>query len=210
MKNISRREACRLLGGSITFGFCWFGLLHRESIGGILSGTQETTQKQWLDELFSGKPPVGGLHLYRFPDEVYGLTKPIGWIPPKESAEELPKVDVPVGFITDFASIPRIFWSILPRDGIYTYPAIIHDYLYWEQPFLRPTADEIFRIGMEEFDVSDTSVKAIYWSVVAGGGFAWDTNAKLKEKGEKRVVSKFPNDPLVKWADWKNDPSNFE
>jgi len=29
----------------------------------------------------------------------------------------------PAGFVTDFASISRLFWTLLPRDGEYTYPA---------------------------------------------------------------------------------------
>lgn len=37
---------------------------------------------------------------------------------------------IPVGFITDFASIPRIFWSILPPFGQYAQAATIHDYLF--------------------------------------------------------------------------------
>ena len=33
------------------------------------------------------------------------------------------------GFITDFASIPRIFWSIYPPFGRYTKSAVLHDRL---------------------------------------------------------------------------------
>ena len=33
------------------------------------------------------------------------------------------------GFITDFASIPRIFWSIFPPFGRYTKSAVLHDRL---------------------------------------------------------------------------------
>lgn len=35
----------------------------------------------------------------------------------------------PIGTVTDFASVPRIFWSIFPPDGRYTRAAIIHDFL---------------------------------------------------------------------------------
>ena len=206
MKNISRRDTIQLLGG----GIIYFSLFQREVLGGSLLETQEITQKQWFDELFSRKEAIGGLHLYRFHDEIYGLTKPISWIPDKKWSEVLPKIDVPTGFITDFASVPRIFWSILPRDGKYTYPAILHDYLYWSQTLSRKEADEIFRIGMKEFGISDTIVNAIYWSIRAVGGFAWDANTELKKKGEKRVVKKFPDDPLMKWSDWKKNPSVFK
>jgi len=38
-------------------------------------------------------------------------------------------ITVPVGFITDFASIPQIFWNILPPFGPYGKAAVIHDAL---------------------------------------------------------------------------------
>jgi hypothetical protein len=37
---------------------------------------------------------------------------------------------VPKGFVTDYASIPRIFWSWIPAWGRYGPAAILHDYLY--------------------------------------------------------------------------------
>ena len=39
-------------------------------------------------------------------------------------------VQVPKGFVTDGASIPRIFWVYLPRHGKYTKAAVVHDFLY--------------------------------------------------------------------------------
>jgi hypothetical protein len=39
-------------------------------------------------------------------------------------------IEVPVGFITDFASVPRILWVLLPPTGSYGKAAVIHDWLY--------------------------------------------------------------------------------
>lgn len=39
------------------------------------------------------------------------------------------KIIVPKGFVTDFATVPRIFWSIFPPFGIYTKASVLHDYL---------------------------------------------------------------------------------
>jgi hypothetical protein len=176
-----------------------------------LSNVAEATQKDWFDEVLgSGKAVKGGLKLYRFSDEIYAITSPINWSPNPDSAKELKKVEVPAGFITDFASVPRIFWSILPRDGLYVYPAIIHDYMYWMQDGARDIADETLREGMQDFKVDTISINAIYWAVRAGGGSAWAGNAKLKEKGDKRIIRKFPEDPLVSWLDWKKDAAVFE
>ena len=38
---------------------------------------------------------------------------------------------VPKGFITDFASSPKILWPILPPRGEYGKAAVIHDYCYF-------------------------------------------------------------------------------
>ena len=208
MKQTSRRAMlCSLAGGLAGAA----GLAHDATFAAGLSNVVEATQKDWFDEvLASGKAVKGGLKLYRFSDEIYAITSPINWIPNPGSAKELKKVEVPAGFITDFASVPRIFWSVLPRDGLYVYPAIIHDYMYWMQDGARDIADETLREGMQDFKVDTVSINAIYWAVRAGGGSAWTGNAKLKEKGEKRIIRKFPEDPLVSWLDWKKDAAVFE
>ncbi len=55
---------------------------------------------------------------------------------------------IPKGFITDLASIPRIFWAIdAPNDTESIAPAILHDYMYAEDSGLdysRHDADRIF------------------------------------------------------------------
>ncbi|MCO6401333.1 MAG: DUF1353 domain-containing protein [Verrucomicrobia bacterium] len=38
-------------------------------------------------------------------------------------------LEVPAGFLTDFASVPRILWPIIPiADGVYDPAAVVHDY----------------------------------------------------------------------------------
>lgn len=208
MAKISRRKMLLTLAGGLAGAA---GLAHEGAFAAGLSNTPETTQKEWFDDVFSsGKAVQGGLHLYRFSDEIYALTRPISWIPNPGSAKDLGKVDVPAGFITDFASVPKIFWSILPRDGLYVYPAIIHDYMYWMQEAARSLADETLREGMQDFKVDTVSVNAIYWGVRAGGAAAWSANAKLRSSGERRVIRKFPENPLVSWFDWKKDSTVFE
>ena len=39
-------------------------------------------------------------------------------------------IRVPEGFVTDFASIPRVLWTVLPPTGKYGKAAVVHDYLY--------------------------------------------------------------------------------
>ncbi|MFR9753090.1 DUF1353 domain-containing protein [Nocardia sp. 004] len=61
---------------------------------------------------------------------------------------------VPVGFRTDFASVPRALVWLIPRYGIYTRAAILHDYLLRSQVVSVAAADGIFRRSMRELGVS--------------------------------------------------------
>jgi hypothetical protein len=178
----------------------------RDGAGGY---ADSAAAEKWMDGWMTAKKAAGGtLHIGRFADPMYFLISEIGWMP-NPGQKSFPTVKVPVGFVTDFASIPRVFWSVLRPDGLYTYPAIVHDYLYWEQTTTREVADQILRFGMEDFDVDRASITAIYASVRAGGAVAWENNGRLKAAGEKRILWRFPDDPTIRWAQWKADPSVF-
>ena len=79
---------------------------------------------------------------------------------------------VPAGFLTDGASIPRIFWSIFSPTGSYFEAALIHDYLYsnvstWRID--RAMADKIFLYAMGDIGVGWLTRKTIYLAVLLGG-----------------------------------------
>lgn len=77
-------------------------------------------------------------------------------------------IHVPKGYITDFASIPRIFWSILPPHGPWGKAAVIHDYLYKlvrKNKFDRGVADAIFKEAMTELNVHWINKWILYLSV---------------------------------------------
>lgn len=65
----------------------------------------------------SGARAVGGaLDFRRFSDPIYILLNPISWRP-DEPDSVIPEVVAPKGFVTDLASVPRIFWSLFRPDG---------------------------------------------------------------------------------------------
>ncbi|WP_271519133.1 DUF1353 domain-containing protein [Bradyrhizobium sp. CCBAU 53380] len=162
--------------------------------------------KQWMEEWIRlDKKPVGPLHVGRFAERMYFLLRPIRWEPNPNQAG-YSAVTVPTGFVTDFASIPRVFWSALPPDGQYTYPAIVHDYLYWSQAGSREDADSILKFGMEDFGIGAPTVTAIYEAVRAFGQSAWDANTRLKAAGERRILCRYPDNPTTAWDDWKKTP----
>jgi uncharacterized protein DUF1353 len=102
-------------------------------------------------------------------------------------------ITIPPGFVTDFASIPQVFHSILRQNGLYLLPAVVHDYLYWKQACTRDQSDQILNLGMIENKVPDLPRIAIYGSVRAAGGFAWEANAKDRAAGLVRIL---PQDRL--------------
>jgi len=61
---------------------------------------------------------------------------------------------VPAGFVTDFASVPRLVTWLLPRYGAYTRAAILHDHLWERDDVTKADADGLFRRAMRELGVS--------------------------------------------------------
>jgi hypothetical protein len=58
-------------------------------------------------------------------------------------------IHVPAGFVTDFASIPRIFRWLHPVNARHRKAAVIHDYLCRKPGFIRKVADKIFLEAMK-------------------------------------------------------------
>ena len=89
-----------------------------------------------------------------------------------EDSEEI--VTVPKDFETDFASVPRLFWTILPPDGKYTQAATLHDYLYHSQKFKRKKCDKIFIEAMKVLGVSFWKRRVMYRAVRMFGWIPWN------------------------------------
>lgn len=84
--------------------------------------------------------------------------------------DDVTDIVVPEGFKTDLASVPRIFWSLIPRSGRYTRAAIIHDYLYDKGLVSRARADAIFLSQMRKDGVVVWKRLVMYMAV---RGFGW-------------------------------------
>jgi hypothetical protein len=141
--------------------------------------------------------------------DYYYTTKPLEWRANAGAEVTPPQVTVPTGFVTDLASIPAAFWSELPPAARYSYPAIIHDYLYWFQPCTRAEADTVLEAAMGDMQVPPAKIVIIYSAVRVGGSGAWDNNAQLREAGQRRVLKKFPSEILTTWDEWKNRSDVF-
>ena len=123
---------------------------------------------------------------------------------------------VPQGFVTDFASVPRVFWIAFPACSKYTPAAVVHDYLYWVQPenCSKECADKVLLSAMQSSNVKWVTSQAIYRAVDLFGKDAWNDNKKDKANNVIRFVSddferKDPNETWEKmelrFKMWKRD-----
>ncbi len=86
-------------------------------------------------------------------------------------------IEVPNGFVTDGASIPRILWVFLPSWGTYSRAAVVHDFLCalldrgMPHP-LAPTRRDADRIFAEAMQVCGVilPLRIILWIGVRIGG----------------------------------------
>ncbi len=97
-------------------------------------------------------------------------------------------IEVRRGFMTDFASIPRLFWIALPKWGKYGNAAVIHDWLYFSQERSREEADGIFLEAMGVLEVPRWQKLPIFYAVRWFGWFAWKRNQWDREAGYSRVM----------------------
>jgi hypothetical protein len=97
-------------------------------------------------------------------------------------------IGVAIGFQTDFATIPRLFWVILPKWGRYGNDTVIHDWLYWLQTRPRREADAILLEAMGVLGVTPLVKYAMYWAVRLLGGLAWYRNQADRASGFDRVL----------------------
>ena len=97
------------------------------------------------------------------------LTESLGFLSKKFER----RFAVPANFITDFASIPRIFWRLFPPTGKYGKAAVLHDYLYAHNGVTRSEADGVFLEAMEELEVGWLTRHTLHKAVRAGGWLPW-------------------------------------
>ena len=83
-------------------------------------------------------------------------------------------ISIPKGFVTDFASIPRLplTWIVgSPATGKYRRAAVVHDYLYFKKETDRDICDKVFREAMEEDNTPSWKKNIVYSAVRLFGKF---------------------------------------
>lgn len=80
---------------------------------------------------------------------------------------------IPAGFRTDFASVPRIAWRVLPPWDRHLAASVVHDWMYATGVLARHRADTVFRRAMATAGVPAWQRETIYWAVRLFGWWAW-------------------------------------
>lgn len=116
---------------------------------------------------------------------------------------------VPAGFVTDYASVPQPLQWVVPKIGPHSVPAVVHDYLYWDQTCTREEADKILYATMEEYGAYLHTRLLVYFAVRAGAGWAWADSAAEKASGLPRFVPA-PQASIPTEANAKSDCSQTQ
>jgi hypothetical protein len=72
---------------------------------------------------------------------------PYDWTITKKITIDLSNGDpmfIPAGFVTDFATVPRILWGIFPPIGRFNLAPVIHDFMYTYHNYNKKFADREF------------------------------------------------------------------
>lgn len=89
-------------------------------------------------------------------------------------------VEVPQGFVTDFASVPRLLWFFIAPWGRHGPAAVLHDWGYWRQePADRKYWDDLFLEAMKVLEVTTFHRTLLYWAVRWFAGRAWESNKSI-------------------------------
>jgi len=112
---------------------------------------------------------------------------------------------IPAEFATDFASIPRFLWSVLPPHLTAMPASVLHDFFYTTHPYAekmtmdeeRLFADKLFRDHLIQHGVSKFQAGVMYNAVRLFGKFRFEhfgksrKRVRLEKKLEKnRIESK--------------------
>ena len=96
---------------------------------------------------------------------------------------EVRVIEVPKGFISDYASVPRMFQWIVPRFGKYNAAAVVHDWLFEHgkiegSKIGRSLTDRIFLAIMKKSKCRRWRRKLMYRMVRMFGYSLWKKNRK--------------------------------
>ncbi len=110
------------------------------------------------------------------------------------SEESNDVITVTAGFMTDFASVPRLFWRLFPPLGRYAKASVVHDWGYVVQDRTRAEYDWIFFEAMGVLGVALWQRLILYVAVRLFAGSYWERCGEIKSDYESRGAA-IPGSP---------------
>lgn len=107
------------------------------------------------------------LNCKQIEDDLWELTAPLIY----ECAHG--RFEVPVGFRTDFASVPRAPIAFWFAGAIGESAAVVHDFLYKHGGVSKDTADRVFYTALRDMGVPPFKASVMYQAVRLGGWPMW-------------------------------------
>ena len=86
--------------------------------------------------------------------------------------DRVKRIEVPCGFVTDLASIPRGLRGILNVNGRSRKAAVLHDFLYCENKLTRTECDALFYAALLA-EGMNSALARTYWLGVRAGGWLY-------------------------------------
>ena len=129
------------------------------------------------------------------------VTRPYAYVHPVHGVDVT--VEVPLGFVTDFASIPSIFHFIVQPFGRHAPAAVLHDYLYdIGQKKARRLADRLFLNAMKDAGVPGFRRSVMYRMVrlFGGGGYGLKDDWKFVDAESGDPVDPPYGSTDISWA----------
>jgi hypothetical protein len=90
------------------------------------------------------------------------------------------EIIVPINYISNGASIPKLLRGIYSQQGVYIMPSIIHDYLYDNKLYSRKFADRQFLLDMGKTNTSQFTKWLFYYIIRIFGKSNYNNNESNK------------------------------
>lgn len=97
-------------------------------------------------------------------------------------------VTVPAGFVTDYASVPRIPVAYLLAGGCADAAAVVHDWLYTTHEVDRATADAVFREAILAGGEPRWRAWLMWLGVRIGGAGPYEADGQKQPETVARVI----------------------
>lgn len=98
----------------------------------------------------------------------------------------LPSNDIIVveaGFVTNFASVPRMFWPLISPIDYHGKAAVVHDYAYFKNLYGdRKKCDQLFLEGLRVLKTPEWKAIAMYDAVRMFGWHRWNYLRKIESE----------------------------